>query len=158
MRVVAYVVALLLVLAVLAAGGYTRLPFYTSANSILVKSSAVPTTRARLSVKMDELDNGVFVGVALSGGGSRAANLAAATTSSLSHAHKSAIFRRRKSGAISWTTFQKDCRRRAIAASIIPTPFSAATSSAKLAAQARISMVWGQTVNGERLVGGAKWI
>ena len=54
------------------------LPFYIRANERLPENEAVPPTRARTTMTVDELPQGVFVGIAMSGGGSRAANFSAA--------------------------------------------------------------------------------
>lgn len=64
-------------LAVLAAlGGCAVLPYGTSLNE--PADGAPARTRASDEIGLDELDRGVFVGIALSGGGSRAANFSAA--------------------------------------------------------------------------------
>lgn len=58
--------------------GCGALPFYIRANEPLPGAEAVPPSRARTTMTVDELPQGVFVGIAMSGGGSRAANFSAA--------------------------------------------------------------------------------
>lgn len=58
--------------------GCGALPFYTRANQPLPTDGTVPPTRARTTMSAGELQQGVFVGIAMSGGGSRAANFSAA--------------------------------------------------------------------------------
>ncbi len=54
------------------------LPFHTAANIRLAEGTQPSRTRATDEITLAELQNGIFVGVAMSGGGSRAANFSAA--------------------------------------------------------------------------------
>ena len=66
-----------IVLGALALNGCGMLPYYTRANSEY--DGVPPSTRGTTTLTPDELPSGaVFVGIALSGGGSRAANFSAA--------------------------------------------------------------------------------
>jgi NTE family protein len=73
-----YLVYLLLSLLAAGLAGCVSLPFYTSANQPLPAIGAPPPTRATLHLHGSDLPGGTFIGVALSGGGSRAANFSAA--------------------------------------------------------------------------------
>lgn len=54
------------------------LPFHTAANIHLAEGTQPSQTRATDEITLAELQNGIFVGIAMSGGGSRAANFSAA--------------------------------------------------------------------------------
>ncbi len=58
--------------------GCGLLPFYTAANVELVEGAQPFRTRATDEISFAEFQNGVFVGIAMSGGGSRAANFSTA--------------------------------------------------------------------------------
>jgi len=58
--------------------GCSILPFYTAANVELIEGTRPSRTRATDEITFAELQNGIFVGIAMSGGGSRAANFSAA--------------------------------------------------------------------------------
>src|SRR5881396_2985943 len=60
----------------LALAGCSILPLYTRANERLVEDAR--PTRATREIAVKDLPKGVFVGIAISGGGSRAANFSAA--------------------------------------------------------------------------------
>src|SRR5438094_8011974 len=59
----------------LALAGCSILPLYTRANERLVEDAR--RTRATREIAVKDLPKGVFVGIAISGGGSRAANFSA---------------------------------------------------------------------------------
>ena len=58
--------------------GCSILPFHTAANIELVEGIHPTRTRATDEITLADLQNGIFVGIAMSGGGSRAANFSAA--------------------------------------------------------------------------------
>ncbi len=70
-----FLVATLLALGIC---GCSILPFHTAANVELIAGTQPSRTRATDEITLADLQNGVFVGIAMSGGGSRAANFSAA--------------------------------------------------------------------------------
>ncbi len=60
------------------AAGCGFLPFFTAANVELSEETEPSRTRATDDITLADLQNGIFVGIAMSGGGSRAANFSAA--------------------------------------------------------------------------------
>lgn len=66
------------VLLLVGISGCSIFPFHTAANIHLAEGTQPSRTRATDEIALADLQNGIFVGIAMSGGGSRAANFSAA--------------------------------------------------------------------------------